>query len=53
MINNLNLEIKKNQIIGIAGTSGSGKTTLIDIIMGLLRPDKGNLIIDGKKNKRK
>ncbi len=49
VINNLNLEIKKNQIIGIAGTSGSGKTTLIDIIMGLLRPDKGNLIIDGKK----
>ena len=51
VLKNLNLEIKKNQIIGIAGSSGSGKTTLIDIIMGLLKPDKGSLIIDGKKCK--
>ena len=51
VLKNLNLEIKKNQIIGIAGSSGSGKTTLIDILMGLLKPDKGSLIIDGKKCK--
>lgn len=51
VLKNLNLEIKKNQIIGIAGSSGSGKTTLIDIIMGLLKPDKGSLIVDGKKCK--
>ncbi len=48
---NLNLEVKKKQIIGIAGASGSGKTTLIDILMGLLKPDRGNIIIDGKKLK--
>ena len=51
VIKNLNLEIKKNEIIGIAGSSGSGKTTLIDIFMGLLKPDNGSLIIDGKKLK--
>ena len=49
VLKDLNLEIKKNEIIGIAGSSGSGKTTLIDIFMGLLKPDKGNLFIDGKK----
>lgn len=49
---NLNLEVKRQQIIGIAGASGSGKTTLIDILMGLLKPDKGYIIVDGKKIKK-
>ena len=48
---NLNLELKRKQIIGIAGASGSGKTTLIDVLMGLLKPDKGHIIVDGKKIK--
>tara|TARA_B100000989_G_scaffold296147_1_gene278746 strand:+ start:32167 stop:33888 length:1722 start_codon:yes stop_codon:yes gene_type:complete len=37
----------KKDIIGIYGDSGSGKTTLVDILIGLLRPDKGNFYIDG------
>ncbi len=49
ILNKLNLNIKKNQIIGIAGSSGSGKTTLIDIILGILKPNKGNFKVDGKK----
>ena len=49
---NLNLELKRKQIIGIAGASGSGKTTLIDVLMGLLKPDKGHIIVDGKKIKK-
>ena len=40
---NLNLEIKKNQLIGVIGQSGSGKTTLIDLLLGLLEPNSGNI----------
>ena len=38
---NLNLEIKKNQLVGVIGQSGSGKTTLIDLLLGLLKPNTG------------
>ena len=49
VFNNLNLEIKKNSITGIFGPSGAGKTTLIEIITGIIKPDKGEIIIDGNK----
>jgi ABC-type multidrug transport system fused ATPase/permease subunit len=34
--------------IGIVGSTGAGKTTLADIILGLLRPQSGQLLVDGK-----
>lgn len=43
-----NLEIPKGSSIGIVGVTGAGKTTLVDILLGLLRPDKGRLLVDGK-----
>ncbi len=43
---NLNLNIKKNEIIGIYGPSGVGKTTLIDLISGLIQPISGNILVD-------
>jgi ABC-type bacteriocin/lantibiotic exporter with double-glycine peptidase domain len=43
----INLDITKNQMIGIVGESGSGKTTLIDIIIGLHLPTDGYISIDG------
>jgi len=46
-IANLSLTIEKNTSVGIVGTTGAGKTTLIDIIMGLLKFQEGELIIDG------
>jgi ABC-type multidrug transport system fused ATPase/permease subunit len=48
ILNNLNLNIKKNSIIGIFGESGSGKSTLVDIVSGLLKPNSGNIKIDDK-----
>ena len=48
IIENLNLEIKANTTIGIIGRSGSGKSTLIDIIVGILNPNIGEVIIDSK-----
>ncbi|MDC0402608.1 ABC transporter ATP-binding protein/permease [Candidatus Pelagibacter sp.] len=42
----MNLSISAKTTVGIVGTTGSGKTTTIDIILGLLQPQKGNLVID-------
>jgi ABC-type multidrug transport system fused ATPase/permease subunit len=47
---NLNLKIKKNECIGIFGESGSGKSTLINLITGLIKPLKGEILIDGNNN---
>ena len=50
IIKDLSLSIKnKNEIIGICGPSGSGKTTLIDIFIGLLLPQKGDIFLDSQK----
>ena len=40
------LEIKKGECIGFMGATGSGKSTLLDILMGLITPNKGQLLID-------
>ncbi|WP_431064218.1 ABC transporter ATP-binding protein [Methylotuvimicrobium sp.] len=46
---NLNLEIEPNTIVGFAGRSGSGKSTLVDIILGLLDYQQGEIIIDNRQ----
>ena len=47
-LKNLNLNIPANSSIGLVGTTGSGKSTAVDIILGLLEPQKGSLEIDGQ-----
>lgn len=46
-LTNVSLIIPVNTTIGIVGPTGSGKTTLVDIILGLLRPQGGEIRIDG------
>ncbi|MDD4363282.1 MAG: ABC transporter ATP-binding protein [Atribacterota bacterium] len=46
VINGINLTITKNHIIGLVGVTGCGKTTLVDIILGLLTPQSGQIFID-------
>ena len=47
-LKNINLSILAKSTVGIIGATGSGKTTTVDIILGLLEPQKGTLEVDGK-----
>lgn len=47
VLNNIFLEIKKGETVAFVGSSGAGKSTLADIILGLLKPDKGAVLVDG------
>ena len=42
-----NMEIPIGQAVGIVGTSGAGKTTVVDILLGLLRVQQGQILADG------
>ena len=46
ILKNMNLIVQKNSFIGIGGESGSGKSTLVDIAMGIVKPDEGEIFID-------
>ena len=48
IINHLNMEIKKGEAVAFIGPSGSGKTTLSDIVLGLLKPQQGQIFADDK-----
>ncbi len=48
ILNKINLEIHSGEQIGLIGTTGSGKSTTVDILMGLLVPNSGRLLVDGK-----
>jgi ABC-type multidrug transport system fused ATPase/permease subunit len=47
-LKDINLSIPANSIVGFVGPTGSGKTTVVDIILGLLEPQRGTLEVDGK-----
>ena len=49
VIKGLTLEIKKGEIIALIGGSGQGKSVLLKHIAGLLKPDRGRVLIDGKE----
>lgn len=48
-LNNVSLKLAPGKIIGLLGPNGSGKTTMIKIINGLLQPDYGQVLINGKQ----
>ena len=48
ILDNINLKIDNNKLIVITGPNGSGKSTLVKMIMGIEKPDSGEIIFEGK-----
>lgn len=51
-LDGLSLSVKENQIMGLLGPNGAGKTTCINIICGLVKPDKGSVHVFGKDSNK-
>lgn len=50
-VKNINLEIKKGEIVSIIGHSGCGKSTILNAISGMVFPTKGKVVLDGREIK--
>jgi len=46
---NVNLNLKKGEILSLLGENGSGKTTLMNMLSGIYQPDAGKILIDGEE----
>ena len=47
-IDRINLNMQEGSVFGLIGTNGAGKSTLLRVICGILKPDSGNVLIDGE-----
>ena len=48
VVNGVSLEMKQGEIVGLLGPNGAGKTTTFYMIVGLVRPNRGRVMLDGK-----
>ncbi|VVB88171.1 Trehalose/maltose import ATP-binding protein MalK [uncultured archaeon] len=48
VLKNISFKVKKGETLGIIGENGTGKSTLLKIIAGVLKPDNGSVIVNGK-----
>ena len=47
LVSDVSLELKPGEVIGLLGPNGAGKTTTFNLVIGLLRPDAGQVLMDG------
>ncbi len=47
VLNDVNFEVKKGEVVGLIGRNGSGKSTMLKLIAGILKPTKGNIKVNG------
>ena len=52
ILKKINFSIREGECVGLIGESGSGKSTLSRLILGLEKPDSGNILIDGQSVKK-
>jgi len=50
-VNNVSMEIKEGEVVGLLGDNGAGKSTLIKMVSGVHRPDEGQIFFKGKEVK--
>ena len=48
VLKNINIQVKKGEILGVLGRNGAGKTTLLQLMARILNPNSGKIIIKGK-----
>jgi lipopolysaccharide export system ATP-binding protein len=48
LVNDISLELHPGEVVGLLGPNGAGKTTTFHLVTGLLRPDRGNVLLDGR-----
>lgn len=48
VVNNMNISVSSAEIIGLLGRNGAGKTTTFQIIVGLIKPDRGSIYLDSQ-----
>ena len=48
VVNGVNLNVRKGEIVGLLGPNGAGKTTTFYMIVGLVHPDEGRIVFQGK-----
>ena len=46
-VKNVSVEVKRGEMVGIAGPSGGGKSTLVSVLLGLLEPTEGRVLVNG------
>ena len=47
-VSQVSLTLKEQNVFGMLGTNGAGKSTLIRMMAGVMRPDEGEILIDGE-----
>ncbi|MFA5774601.1 MAG: ABC transporter ATP-binding protein, partial [Ilumatobacteraceae bacterium] len=47
-LSNVSMHVNRGEAVGLIGPSGSGKSTLVDVMLGLLAPQSGQVLVDGK-----
>jgi ABC-type multidrug transport system fused ATPase/permease subunit len=47
-LTDVNMFVRRGEAVGIIGSSGSGKSTLVDVLLGLLQPNSGQILVDNQ-----
>ena len=47
-VNNVSFSIERGEIVGIIGHTGSGKSTIVQQLNGLIKPESGEILLEGK-----